>query len=108
LLAALLTCDNVFSVSWGSRNGVICASTKAALVETGTGSFGATYYHDFSASIDPKKGISSFNITVSDGSKTVNYVNGGSGYPIQDSVVWMPAETSVLSTGVSVSAAVSS
>jgi hypothetical protein len=96
------------SISWISRNGLRTglSSTRANLAQSGTSNFGTTYYHSFSTVIDSGQGISSFTINVKDGSKSIEYVNGGGGYPIQDTVVWMPADSSITSTGVSLSAAV--
>jgi len=94
------------TISWSSRSEPLpnYGSTEAVLVETGSGMFGPTYYHSFSTPIDPATGISSFAITVTDGSTVVHYENGGSGYPISDTVISMPSTVS--STGLSLSAAV--
>lgn len=69
--------------------------------------FGDTYYHSFSAAIDAAVGISAFTIAVVDGSTSTGYDNGGSGYPVEDSVIWLPADSSVSSSSVAISAAVS-
>lgn len=89
----------------GSSTG---GSVSATLSQYGTSIFGTTYYHRFATPIDPETGLSGFTISVEDGTKKTTYTNGGGGYLVQDSVVYLPAESKVSSTAVFVSAAVSS
>jgi len=108
LLSSGFSKDAVVTVSWTPRTGSTSgsASTQASLTENGTSNFGTTYYHSFNASIDPTTGISSFVITVKDGTKTTVYTNGGGGYRVQDTVMWVPAQSSTSQNSVFVRAAV--
>jgi hypothetical protein len=49
-----------------------------------------TYYYTFSASV-PKTGVSTFGVVITDGGKTTTYLNGGQGFPVVDTVQWLPA-----------------
>lgn len=49
----------------------------------------------------PITGISSFTIAVTPkGGKTTTYTNGGNGYPLQDTVIFVPSQSSVSDSGV--------
>ena len=66
----------------------------------------SSYYHTFSTDI-PATGISSFTITVTSGSVTTTYNNGGKGYPVEDNVIFLRDSSSISSSNVaSISVAV--
>lgn len=94
------------SILWTSRVGTISGSVSATLSEYGTSTFGNTYYHRFTTLVDPEVGISSFVLYVQEGATEITYDNGGSGYAVQDSVLYSPAESNVTSDGLIVTAAV--
>lgn len=68
-----------------------------------------SYYHSFSTSV-PITGISAFTISVTPkGARTATtYTNGGNGYPMQDTAIFLRSKSSVSDSGVAtISVAVS-
>lgn len=62
--------------------------------------YSSSYYHSFSTSV-PITGISSFTISVTPkGGRTTTYTNGGNGYPMQDTAIFLRSQSSVSDSGV--------
>jgi hypothetical protein len=67
-------------------------TTKATQTTSGSSLYldASTYYYTFSAPVT-KMGVSVFSVLITDGGKTTTYLNGGQGFPVVDTVQWLPA-----------------
>lgn len=90
---------NIFRrISYTYRDGSACkssCSTEAvfdASTTLGSSLYGDTYYHVFSLNINPKFGISSFTVSISEGKKASTF---STTFPIQDAVFWLPTASSL-------------
>jgi len=97
-------------IDWTDNLGITLGSlysVTAKYSSSGTSNFGTTYYFAFSANV-PVSGISSFTISVtpSGSNKATTYTNGGKGYPMQDTVIWLSSKSSVKSNEASITVAV--
>ncbi|KAF9879909.1 WSC domain-containing protein [Colletotrichum karsti] len=99
------TDDLVVSLVYSDRDGSGSTVVSTALDDggTSTGLHGETFvWYQFSTPVDAARGVSKFNIhlTTPSNNATTVYENGGSGYPVNDALLYLESESCVNRTSV--------
>ncbi|KAF8320733.1 heme peroxidase [Clavulina sp. PMI_390] len=80
-------------------NGVLSVSGYIRYSAKGASNYGTTYYFAFSKTFTVA-GVSGFTIAVTSGKTTTTYTNGGGGYPLQSTAIYLANKASISSSQV--------